>query len=256
MTDSPRGGSELNLVQLLPNLMTISAMCAGLTGMRFAVNGQFRAAVGMILLAAVLDGLDGRLARLLRSESEMGAELDSLVDFVNFGVVPGMVIYLWGLHELQSGGWIATLVFATCCLLRLARFNIGNRMDKSAEHAAEKPSGNFTGVPSPAGAMLAMAPLYVAFMRPESGHLPAPLLAVWMVLIGGLMISRIPTPSFKSVTVYAENVRFVIVGFVAMVAALLTFTWETMVIVVLGYLAIVVKSVWLLRKSRKGLRGL
>ncbi len=258
MPDSPRGGSELNLVQLLPNLMTIAAMCSGLTGIRFAVMGQFSAAVAMILLAAVLDGLDGRVARLLRSESEIGAELDSLVDFVNFGVAPGFVIYLWGLHGLQSGGWIATLIYATCCLLRLARFNIGNRlnMEKAAENPGEKPTSNFTGVPSPAGAMLAMLPIYVSFMSPDTGHIPGWLLALWMVLVGGLMISRIPTPSFKSVTVYSDNVRFVIVGFVALVAALLTFPWETMVVIDLGYIAIVLKSVWLFRKNRKGLRGL
>lgn len=258
MPDQPRGPSELNLVQLLPNLMTIAAMCSGLTGIRFATMGQFGAAVGMILLAAVLDGLDGRVARLLRSESEIGAELDSLVDFVNFGVAPGMVIYLWGLHGVQSGGWIATLVYATCCLLRLARFNICNRlhMEKAAENPGEKPTANFTGVPSPAGAMLAMLPIYVAFMLPDAPQIPAPMLAIYMVLIGGLMISRIPTPSFKSVTVYVENVRFVIVGFVALVAALLTFPWETMVAIDLGYIAILIKSVWLFRKNRKGLRGL
>ena len=258
MPDSPRSGSELSLVQLLPNLMTISAMCSGLTGIRFAVLGQFNAAVAMILVAAVLDGLDGRVARLLRSESEIGAELDSLVDFVNFGVAPGLVIYLWGLHGLQSGGWIATLIYATCCLLRLARFNIGNRMnmEKAAENPAEKPTSAFTGVPSPAGAMLAMLPIYVSFMLPGAAQVPAPLLAVWMVLIGGLMISRIPTPSFKSVTVYSENVRFVIIGFVTLVAALLTFPWETMVAIDVGYIAVLLKSVWLFRKSRKGLRGL
>ncbi len=258
MPETPRGPSELHLVQLLPNLMTISAMCSGLTGIRFAVLGEFTLAVAMILLAAVLDGLDGRVARLLRSESEIGAELDSLVDFVNFGVAPGLVIYLWGLHGVQSGGWIATLVYATCCLLRLARFNIGNRMlmDKAAENPGEKPTGTFTGVPSPAGAMLAMLPIYFAFMLPDAPHIPAPVLALWMVLIGGLMISRIPTPSFKSVTVYAENVRFVIVGFVVLVAALLMFPWETMVVIDLGYVAIVLKSVWLFRKGRKGLRGL
>lgn len=258
MPDLPRGPSELSLVQLLPNLMTIAAMCSGLTGIRFATMGEFTAAVGMILLAAVLDGLDGRIARLLRSESEIGAELDSLVDFVNFGVAPGIVIYLWGLHGVQSGGWIATLIYATCCLLRLARFNIGNRllMEKAAENPSEKQEANFTGVPSPAGAMLAMLPIYVSFMLPGIPQIPAPLLAFYMVLVGGLMISRMPTPSFKSITVYAENVRFVIVGFVALVAALLTFPWETMVAIDVGYIAVLMKSMWLFRKNRKGLRGL
>jgi CDP-diacylglycerol--serine O-phosphatidyltransferase len=250
MTDqTPKARSELQLVQLLPNLITISAMCAGLTGIRFAINGQFQAAVAMILVAAVLDGLDGRVARLLRSESEIGAELDSLVDFVNFGVAPGLVIYMWGLHELQSGGWVATLIYATCCLLRLARFNIGNRsnLDKSGE----KPASNFTGVPSPAGAVLAMLPAYVAFMSPDLPELPPVLLGIYMVLIGGLMISRFPTPSFKSVKFYAEHARYVILGFVALVAALLSFPWETMVVISLGYAGVLLHALWQLRKSRR-----
>lgn len=242
----PKPRSELHLVQLLPNLMTISAMCAGLTGIRFAVSGQFQIAVALILLAAVLDGLDGRLARLLRSESEMGAELDSLVDFVNFGVAPGLVIYMWGLHALQSGGWIATLIYASCCLLRLARFNLGNRPN------AEKPvASNFTGVPSPAGAMLAMLPMYVAFMLPEAPMPPPALLAIYIALIGALMISRVPTPSFKSVTFYADQVRYVFVAFVALVAALLSYPWETMVAIDLGYAVVIVVAVWQNRKARK-----
>lgn len=242
----PKPRSELHLAQLLPNLMTISAMCSGMTGIRFAILGQFEVAVALILLAAVLDGLDGRIARLLRSESEMGAELDSLVDFVNFGVAPGLMIYMWGLHGLQSGGWIATLIYASCCLLRLARFNIGNRPN------AEKPiATNFTGVPSPAGAMLALLPAYFAFMWPDAPRLPSELLALYMVLIGALMISRFPTPSFKSVTFYAENVRYVIVGFVALVAALLSFPWETMVVISLGYVVVLLWTLW---QGRKGVR--
>jgi CDP-diacylglycerol--serine O-phosphatidyltransferase len=244
---------ELHLTQLLPNLMTISAMCSGLTGIRFAVNGQFSWAVAMVLLAAVLDGLDGRVARLLKSESEMGAELDSFVDFVNFGVATGLVVYLWGLAGQQSGGWIATLVYASCCMLRLARFNIGSRLEKA--EGEEKPAGSFTGVPAPAGAMLALLPMYVAFIWPGA-KLPPVGLMVWILFVGGLMISRIPTPSFKSVTVYAENVRFVVIGFVAIVAALLTFPWQTMLVIDLAYIAIVLNSLWQFRKNRRGLRGL
>lgn len=244
---TPKPRSELHLQQLLPNMMTIAAMCAGLTGIRFAVDGKFEIAVALVLLAAILDGLDGRLARLLRSESEMGAELDSLVDFANFGVAPGIIIYMWGLRDLQSGGWIAALVYAACCLLRLARFNIGNRPNADKPPAA----GTFTGVPAPAGAMLAMAPMYVAFMLPQAPMPPPALLGLYIALIGGLMISRIPTPSFKRVTVYAENVRYVFVGFVAIVAALLSYPWETMVVIDLGYAAVVVLSLWQSRKARK-----
>ena len=153
---------------------------------------------------------------------------------------------MWGLHSLQSGGWIATLIYASCCLLRLARFNIGNRPN------ADKPAaGKFTGVPSPAGAMLAMLPMYVAFMLPDAPKPPPALLALYMALIGALMISRVPTPSFKSVTFYAENVRYVFVAFVAMVAALLSYPWETMVIFDLGYALVVVLALWQSRKPRK-----
>ena len=249
----PKPRSELHLVQLLPNLITISALCAGLTGIRFAINGQFQAAVAMILVAAVLDGLDGRIARLLRSESEIGAELDSLVDFVNFGVAPGLIMYMWGLHGVQSGGWIATLIYASCCLLRLARFNIGNRLSVDRlgpDKLADKPTAaGFTGVPSPAGAMLAMLPAYVAFMAP-GGQLPSALLAIYMVLVGALMISRFPTPSFKSITFYAEHVRYVIIGFVALVAAVLSYPWETMVVISLGYVLILIVALWQARTSR------
>lgn len=243
---APKPRSELHLQQLLPNLMTIAAMCSGLTGIRFAVDGKFEIAVALVLLAAILDGLDGRLARLLRSESEMGAELDSLVDFANFGVAPGLIIYMWGLHELQSGGWIAALVYASCCLLRLARFNIGNR--PNAEKASAP--GTFTGVPAPAGAMLALAPMYVAFMLPEAPPAPPALLGLYLALIGGLMISRIPTPSFKRITVYTENVRYFFVGFVALVAALLSYPWETMVVIDVVYAVVVLFSLWQSRKAK------
>ena len=247
----PKPRSELHLVQLLPNLITISALCAGLTGIRFAINGQFQAAVAMILVAAVLDGLDGRIARLLRSESEIGAELDSLVDFVNFGVAPGLIMYMWGLHGLQAGGWIATLVYASCCLLRLARFNIGNRSSADKALGDKTIASSFTGVPSPAGAMLALLPAYFAFMNPGGGQLHPGLLALYMVIVGGLMISRFPTPSFKSITFYAEHVRYVIVGFVTLVAAVLSFPWETMVVISLGYVLILIVALWQAGKSRR-----
>ena len=220
---------ELDLAQLLPNMMTVGALCSGLTGIRFAILGNFQLAVMLILLAAVLDGLDGRLARLLRSVSEMGAELDSLGDFVNFGVAPALVIYLWDLESLGTEGWAAAEFYSVCCLLRLARFNIGNRSD------AEKPKdAPFTGVPSPGGAMLALLPLYVEFTWPEL-RLPSALLALYIMGVGGLMISRWPTPSFKSVTFYAENVRYVVLAVVLVVAALASHPWATLMVIDTAY---------------------
>jgi CDP-diacylglycerol---serine O-phosphatidyltransferase len=221
---------ELHILKLLPNLVSVLALCSGLTAIRFAIAGNFGLAVMLIGLAAALDGLDGRLARMLKSESAIGAEIDSLGDFVNFGVTPAIVLYLWGLRPETSLGWIAVLVYAVCCMLRLARFNVGNRIPAEA---AEKTV--FIGVPSPAGAMLVLAPLYLSFMLGGT-PVPAVLVAVWMVGIGALMISRIRTPSFKRVTVDADYARYVLVGGVALVAAMLTYPWITLLSLVMLYL--------------------
>ena len=220
---------KLHLVQLLPNFLTIAALCSGLTAVRFAIAGQFGMAVALILVAAVLDGLDGRMARLLKSQSDMGAELDSLCDLVNFGVAPALITYLWAFQGMRSEGWIACLVYAVACLLRLARFNISNRQP-------ENDSNSFQGVPSPAGALLVLLPIFLAYAL-DSGK-PAAIWAValWMVIVGGLMVGRFRTPSFKRATVYAENVSFVILVFVGVVAALLTYPWTTLVLVDFAYL--------------------
>jgi len=227
--DAPR---ELLLLKLLPNLVSILALCAGLTAIRFAIAGSFGMAVLMIGTAAALDGLDGRLARMLKSESAIGAELDSLCDFVNFGVTPALVLYIWGLRPETSLGWIAVLVYAVCCMLRLARFNVGSR---AAGEAAEKTS--FIGVPSPAGAMLVLMPVYLVFATNESFVMPPVLIAVWMLAVGALMISRVRTPSLKRITIAADYARYVLVASVALVAALLTYPWVTLTVLSAGYLA-------------------
>ncbi len=239
----PRTRRELPLVQLLPNMLTVAALCAGLTAIRFAIAGNFGLSAGLVVLAAVLDGLDGRLARLLKSESEIGAELDSLVDFVNFGVAPGIVLYLWALDDMPRAGWIAALIYIVCCLLRLARFNIMNR-------APDGDAAHFTGVPSPAGAMLAFMPLFFTLMLQGNVTLPPVVVAVWMVTVGALMIGRFPTPSFKKATVFADQVRYVVVAFVALAAALLTYPWETLFALGLVYGAVLVGTA--LRRRRTG----
>jgi CDP-diacylglycerol--serine O-phosphatidyltransferase len=227
--DAPR---ELLLLKLLPNLVSILALCAGLTAIRFAIAGHFGMAVLLIGTAAALDGLDGRLARMLKSESAIGAELDSLCDFVNFGVTPALVLYLWGLRTETSLGWIAVLVYVVCCMLRLARFNVGSR---AAGEAAEKTS--FIGVPSPAGAMLVLMPIYVVFAVDEAFVMPPVLIALWMLGIGALMISRVRTPSLKRITIAAEYARYALVGSVVLVAALLTYPWVTLTVLSACYLA-------------------
>jgi CDP-diacylglycerol--serine O-phosphatidyltransferase len=223
---------EMLLLKLLPNIVSILALCAGLTAIRFAISDSFGMAVLMIGTAAALDGLDGRLARMLQSESAIGAELDSLCDFVNFGVTPAIVLYLWGLRIETSLGWIAVLVYAVCCMLRLARFNVGA---KAVGEAAEKTS--FIGVPSPAGAMLVLMPIYVVFALDSAFVMPPVLIAVWMISVGALMISRVRTPSLKRITIAADYARYVLVGSVVLVAALLTYPWVTLTVLSGAYLA-------------------
>lgn len=237
---------RLHILQLLPNLMSVLAFACGLTAIRMAFEGRFGFAVALIGVAAALDGLDGRVARMLKSESAIGAELDSLCDLVNFGVTPAFVLYFWGLRTDSSLGWIAVLLYAVCCMLRLARFNVDSRLP-SEDH---KPQG-FVGVPSPAGAMMALGPIYLDYAF-DGMKLPHFALVLWMVLVGGLMISRIPTPSFKGVRVYAENVRYILVAAVALVAALLTYPWVTLLALDVVYL-VTILVVW--RKSAKSLRS-
>ena len=231
---------DMSLVQLLPNMMTVGAICAGLASIRFSAAGAFSAAVVMILLAAVLDGLDGRVARFLKSESPLGAELDSLADFLNFGVAPGMLMYYWAFPAGNDIGWGAVLIYVVCTCLRLARFNIGNEVAAGLARL-----GKFQGVPSPAGAMLAMAPLYIAWQFPELPMAPWPVLAGWMVLVGLLMISKLPTPSLKSVRVPTDRAAFVVIAGIALVVVLLRYPWA-----VLSTLTVVYSGVLLFAFAR------
>ena len=229
-SEAPR---QLLLLKLLPNLVSILALCSGLTAIRYAIAGNYTLAVLLIGVAAALDGVDGRLARMLKSESAIGAELDSLCDFVNFGVTPALVLYLWGLRPETSLGWIAVLVYAVCCMLRLARFNVGSKV--AVGEAAEKTS--FIGVPSPAGALLVLSPLYLEFATGRTLQVHPVIVAAWMVGIGALMISRVRTPSLKRITIATDMARYVLVGAVVVVAAVLTYPWVTLLALCLAYLA-------------------
>ncbi|HSG56470.1 MAG TPA: CDP-diacylglycerol--serine O-phosphatidyltransferase, partial [Paracoccaceae bacterium] len=183
MAKPTRTKGELPLTSLLPNLVTVAAICAGLTAIRFAFQGSFEAAVTLILVAGVLDGLDGRLARMLKSESALGAELDSLADFLNFGIAPALILYVWAFQDMRNLGWIAIVIYALCCVLRLARFNIGNKSEVS-----EGPKKFFVGVPAPAGAMLVMLPMFLSFIWARTPILPAGLIGVYMIGVGLLMV--------------------------------------------------------------------
>jgi CDP-diacylglycerol---serine O-phosphatidyltransferase len=206
---------------LVPNVITLLAICAGLTAIRLSTEGRMELAVAAIVFAAMLDGIDGRVARLIKGQSKFGAELDSLADFVNFGVAPGLILYFWQLHELHNGGWIAAMVFAISGGLRLARFNA--TMDDP-----NKPvfAGNFfTGVPAPAGAITVLLPIYLAFLglpRP-----PAVLTALYTLLIAFLMVSRLPVFSGKvRMRVPPEMVLPVFVAVVFFIALLISYPWH------------------------------
>jgi CDP-diacylglycerol--serine O-phosphatidyltransferase len=235
MQDRPgRPPREFSLIQLFPNLLTITAICAGLTAIRFGVQGNYEQAVLLILAAAVLDGVDGRLARALGSDSRMGAELDSLADFLNFGVAPPLVLYFWALQDMRSIGWVAVLIYAVSCVLRLARFNVASK-----EEVQTTDKAYFVGFPAPAGAMLALLPMFLSFSIHDKPILPDAVISLHLVVVGLLMISRIPTWSFKTTRISRENVKFFLVGFAFAIAAVLTFAWVTLVVLCLAYVATV-----------------
>jgi CDP-diacylglycerol--serine O-phosphatidyltransferase len=206
---------------LVPNFITLLAICAGLTAIRLSTEGRMELAVAAIVFAAVLDGLDGRVARMIKGQSKFGAELDSLADFVNFGVAPGLILYFWQLHELNNGGWIAAMVFAISGGLRLARFNA--TMDDPNKPAFA--ANYFTGVPAPAGAIAVLLPIYLAFLGLPKP--PAMLTAVYTLLIGFLMVSRLPVFSGKTVRmrVPPEMVLPVFVSVVFFIALLIGYPW-------------------------------
>jgi CDP-diacylglycerol---serine O-phosphatidyltransferase len=222
---------------LIPNLITLLALCAGMTAIRLAIEGRLDLSVGCIVAAAFLDGIDGRLARYLEGTSRFGAELDSLADFVNFGVVPPLVLYFWGLHDLRSLGWIAALVFAMCMVLRLARFNV---MLTDPNRPAFQ-ANFFVGMPAPAGALSALLPIYLDFLGFQHVPKAAPFELVYVLLIAFLTASRIPTFSGKklSARVSREWVLPLFVVAVALVMLLIFYPWETLTALVILYLAMI-----------------
>jgi CDP-diacylglycerol---serine O-phosphatidyltransferase len=220
---------------ILPNLVTLLALCMGLTAIRFAIEGQFEIAVLFIIIAAILDGLDGRLARALRGATRFGAELDSLADFVDFGVAPALILYFWGLHEIKSLGWFAALVFAIAAALRLARFNV--MIDDS-----NRPTWHahfFTGMPAPAGAIVGLLPLYLnlSILNVPNGRFAIFIYIVYVLMVALLMASRIPHLSGKKIgRVPRDYVIVVLFGIVVSLLLLATFPMEMLIFFSLLYL--------------------
>lgn len=243
MTEEPapaRRGSlpgGLTLRALVPNAITVAALCVGLTGIRFAIAGEFDKSVMAVILAGMLDGIDGRIARLLKAQSRFGAELDSLADSISFGVAPALILYLWTLQALPRLGWFAALAFAICCVLRLARFNA--RIDMVEQ--PHKSAGFLTGVPAPVGAGLAFLPMYLWLASGQRQEIFADPILVggWLAVIAFLMISAVPTLSWGRMRP-RRSVRLEVLALAGLVvAALLTEPWLTLVAICVIYLAII-----------------
>jgi CDP-diacylglycerol---serine O-phosphatidyltransferase len=220
---------------LVPNVITLLALCAGLTAIRFAAEGTLDWALYAIVFAALLDGIDGRVARMLKGTSRFGAELDSLADFVNFGVAPAVILYFWDLHEVKSAGWIAAMVFAIAAGLRLARFNV--MVDDPSRPAW---AGNFfTGIPAPAGAITVLLPVYVTFLGVPKFAAMAPVTLVYTLAIAFLMVSRLPVFSGKKLgtRVPPDLVLPVFIGVVLFFAVLIAYPWLVLTVGTLMYLA-------------------
>jgi len=239
----PRG---LTLRALVPNAITSAALCSGLTGIRFAIGGDFHAAVLAVILAGLLDGIDGRVARLMKAQSRFGAELDSLSDAIAFGVAPALILYLWSLSQVPRFGWFAALALAVCCALRLARFNAS--IDLPGQ--PHKLAGFMTGVPAPVGAGLAFLPLYLWFASDWPALREPFVVAPWALLIAFLMISNLPTLGWGSLRP-RRAIRLEVIALAGMVTvALLTEPWFTLVGVCAVYLAVMPLGVWRYRRIR------
>ncbi len=227
---------KIPVKMLVPNFFTLLSLCAGVTGIRMAIEQRYDVALLLIVIAALIDGIDGRVARALKAQSRLGAELDSLADFVNFGIAPALVVYTWGLGGLRDFGWIAVLVFSCCMGLRLARFNAMLDVDKPKWQ-----SNYFTGVPAPAGAIVVLLPLYLDALGLIEVRTHPKFIALYTLAMAFLLVSTIPTFSGK---LMGEKIKRewvpAIFGAIALVISLLvTYPHATMSIVALTYLAVI-----------------
>jgi len=236
LANRPRLSTRLkdySLAAMLPNFTTLLALCAGLTSVRFALLERWEMAVTAILVASLLDAMDGRLARMLGSTSRFGAELDSFADFVSFGISPALVMYFLALHHLEGKGWAIVLFFSVCMALRLARFNT-----RSIEGSTPSWSqAFFVGVPAPAAAILSVTPLIMYLEWKNKIFINPVVVACVMVVVGGLMVSQVPTYSFKTIKIPHKWVRPFLLAITLLIASLSNAPWLTLIAIACGYIA-------------------
>ena len=220
---------------MVPNAVTVLALCSGLSGVYFGIRTEWEKALGAIVIAGVLDGIDGRIARLLRAQSKFGAELDSLSDNIAFGTAPALILFLWSLHDAPKFGWTAGLALAVCCALRLARFNAWI----DAAEQPHKSAGFNTGVPAPAGAGLAFVPVFFWLVSGIGWFRAWYVVMPWVLFVALLMISNIPTYGWASVRIRSGWRLFALLGVALVGAALLTAPWYTLLVLALFYLLLI-----------------
>lgn len=232
----------LPLLNLLPNLVTLLGLCAGLTSIRYALDERYEIAAALILLAAVLDGMDGLIARKLNAASHFGAELDSLSDFVCFGVAPGVFVFHFALQDVAGAGWLLVLVYILCACLRLARFNVNRD--------APPPPGraHFVGVPAPAGALLALLPVFLTLSGVWDARALPTLVALYLAGVGMLMISRLPTISPKGLRVPRNRAVLLLLGVAVFAGMAVTRPWLLLVFADLAYLVLLAQAAWVHRR--------
>ena len=236
---------------ILPNLLTIIGVCLGISSIKFALDENFNLAVIFIVFAAILDALDGRIARLIKGTTEFGKELDSLTDFVSFGIAPAFILYFWELKNYGKIGWALTLIFSVCCVLRLARFNL----TKISEDAEWK-LNYFEGVPSPAGAGLALLPLVYELSELKFNVDIKSMTPIFIIIVALLLISKIPTYSLKKIKISSQLTIFLLFGIVIIFISLIFFTFESLLIIGGIYLLSIPLSFYSYKKTAKKINSL
>jgi len=231
---------------LLPNILTLGGVCLGISSIKFSIDGNFSLSVTLILLAAILDALDGRIARLIKGTSEFGKELDSLTDFVSFGIAPVFILYFWELNSYGKLGWAIALIYSVCCVLRLARFNLTKH-----DNNQEWKNNFFEGIPSPAGGLIILIPLIYELSNFDFDlnlRFVTPYLTIFIAL---LLVSKIPTPSLKKISISSKTTVFLLLSIGMIFIALLFYTFKTLLFLILIYLIFIPFSIFFFKKQQK-----
>ncbi len=231
---------------LLPNILTLGGVCLGISSIKFSIDGNYSLAVTLILFAAILDALDGRIARLIKGTSEFGKELDSLTDFVSFGIAPVFILYFWELNNYGKLGWAISLMYSVCCVLRLARFNL-TKIDTQNEWK----SNFFEGVPSPAGGLLILMPLIYELSDLNFNFNIINITPYFTILIALLLVSKLPTLSLKRISISSKATIFLLLSIGTIIIALLFFTFETLLAFGLTYLLSIPISIFIFKNQQK-----